>query len=204
VKVSVRLDDSDLRKGIKSLRSKFPYAVKRALARTTTTTVAAMAKAMREDTYLSTRFLKSEIKVSITPEAAQLVVMGQRMPLMAFGARGPEPTKGRGRGVSYRNPGGGRNRAPEAFIGTMSSGHRGVFKRVGAMGRGKRGKEMQGPSFSRGKSPGAWSPNLPIIELHGPSMVRVFEKFMAQGAEVAQQALLKNLKHEISYALSKE
>jgi hypothetical protein len=175
----VKLDDKDLRDGIAALRRRFPAAIKRALARTTTTTKTAMAKAMREDTYLSSRFIKDEIKVETQAGAAALVVQGRRIPLISFGARGPEPSRGKGRGVSWRNPGSPRSRDPHAFIATMSSGHRGVFKRTGT-GR------------------------TPIVELHGPSLVRVFEKYMDLGAEAANAALAKNLKHEISYALSKE
>jgi hypothetical protein len=59
----------------------------------------------------------------------------------------------------------------------MSSGHRGVFERRGA-GR------------------------TPIRELRGPSLVNVFAKFLGLGADTANEALLKNLRHEISFALS--
>jgi hypothetical protein len=179
VKVTVKLDDRDLRDGIKALRKRFPYAVKRAISRATTSVKAQAAKEMRADTYLSSRFIKSELKVYAQDGGARIEVQGRRVPLITFGARGPEPSRGKGRGVSYRNPGGGRSRSPHAFIAKMRSGHRGVFARTG-----------------KGQ--------LPIIEQFGPSLVRVFEKFLPGLAEHAHAALAKNLKHEISYALSKE
>jgi hypothetical protein len=79
--------------------------------------------------------------------------------------------------VSYRLPG-GRGRAEHAFIATMPSGHRGVFQR------------SSGPA-------------LPIYQLHGPSLVRVFEKFLPLGASRAREQLGKNLKSEINFVLSR-
>lgn len=82
-----------------------------------------------------------------------------RIPLIEFRARGPFPSRGRGEGVSYSLPS-GQGRRPDAFIGRMPSGRRGVFVRSRL-------------GLSR-KSRGAWGPNLPIRELFGPSLSRVF------------------------------
>lgn len=74
----------------------------------------------------------------------------KRIPLIKFGARGPEPSRGRGRGVTYRGKG-GRKRHPQAFISAVGGGHRGVFERKG-------------------------SKRLPIKQLFGPSIGRVFDE----------------------------
>lgn len=95
--------------------------------------------------------------------SAKLRASLKRIPLIKFGARGPEPSRGRGRGVTYRGKG-GRKRHPHAFIATMPGGHRGVFERKGE-GR------------------------LPVRQLYGPSIGRVFDEhrkeIMARGEESA-------------------
>jgi len=69
----------------------------------------------------------------------------KRIPLIKFSARGPEPSRGKGRGVTYR-VGRGRQRHSSAFI-TKVGGHRGVFER-----KGRRRLPIQehfGPSVGR-------------------------------------------------------
>lgn len=180
MKVAVKFDDRDIVKGIAALQKKFPAAVKRSVSRTATSVRVVAAKAMRKDTGLPAFDAKDELKVVLSTEreAARLVQTGNRIPLIKFGARGREPSGGKGRGVSYRLPG-GRSRVSNAFIAKMGTGHRGVFVR-------------------REKA------RLPIKELWGPSLVRVFEKLLPELADLARETLTKNLKHEISYALSKE
>ncbi len=91
----------------------------------------------------------------------------KRIPLIKFGARGPEPSRGRGRGVTARGKG-GRSRIPSAFIATMPTGHRGVFKREGT----KRG---------------------PISQLYGPSVGRVFVAHEGEIAARGEEQLLGEL-----------
>lgn len=178
MKVTTRLDTSDWKAGIANLRAKFPAAVRRALKRAGTSGRAEMVRQIATDTGLSQTRIRQEIRiVTVGDTAVQLEVAGARLPLIDFRARGPEPSRGRGAGVSYRLPG-GRGRAERAFIATMKSGHRGVFQRRG------------GPGSER----------LPITELHGPSLVKVFEKFLPAGAARAEEALVKNLRSEIAYA----
>lgn len=178
MRLDVRLDTRDLNAGIETLARKFPYAIRRAAMRAGTSGRAVMTQAIAADTGLASRRIRDEIKVNALGDSGvQLEVTGNRIPLIEFRASGPEPSRGRGRGVSYRLTG-GRGRAERAFIATMRSGHRGVFQRRG-LGR------------------------LPIVELHGPSLVKVFEKFLPLGAERAREALMKNLRSEISFALSR-
>ena len=90
----------------------------------------------------------------------------KRIPLVNFGARATR------RGVSYRGEG-GRRRIPSAFLATMATGHRGVFKRAG-------------------------SRRLPIRELFGPSIGHVFDhhrdEIMARGEQVVMAELDRQLK----------
>jgi hypothetical protein len=178
VRYTVRLDDGDVRAGIKNIRQKFPFAIRRALLRAGNSGRSVMVKAIAEDTGLPQKQIRDEIKVNVVGDSGvQLEVQGRRIPLIAFKARGPEPSRGKGRGVSYRLPG-GRGRAETAFIATMRSGHRGVFKRV-------------------------TKARLPVVELRGPSLAKVFEKFLPLGAARAQEALTTNLRSEIKFALSR-
>ena len=136
-----------------------------------------MVKGIGRDTGLPAKRIKSEIRMNeVGSTGIQIEIRGRRLPLIDFKAKGPEPSRGRGRGVSYRLPG-GRKRAPHAFIATMPSGHRGVFQRRG-------------------------SARSPVYQLHGPSLVRVFEKFLPLGAERGREALVKNLRSEIHFAMN--
>jgi len=186
----VQLRDEDLRAGIDALGKRFPQTFKRALARTATTAEAAMARAMVQDTALPVGKIKEAISQRFADQGVQLVCTGKRIPLIDFRARGPEPSRGKGRGVTYTLPG-GKQRAEHAFISTMPSGHRGVFERTGRFTR--RPSKRGGMPVNRET----------IRELFGPSIVKVFEKFLPLGATVAAEALMKNLQHEIQFALSR-
>jgi len=97
-----------------------------------------------------------------------------RLPLIRFNARGPEPSHGRGRGVSYRIGTGSRGRVETAFIATMKSGHRGVFRRVGTK-------------------------RLGIIELQGPSLGQVFAKYRAAALARGEAMFMTTLERELDY-----
>lgn len=126
-------------------------------------------------------------KATETSLAARVVAKGARIPRIEFAARGTEPSRGRGRGVSYRGESGGRITVPHAFITTVGGQHRGVFVRVG----------------NTRKSVGAWSKNLPIRELFGPSIAHVFGKKVPVGEARRSEVLVRNVQHEIEFALAK-
>lgn len=160
--------------------AQFPGAIVRALNRAGGSTRAFMAAAVARDTGLkvsATRMQLALVRATAQRPAVRVEVGGRRIPLIAFQARGPVPSRGRGRGVSAKLVG-GRGRYPHAFIATMRSGHRGVFQR-------------------RGRA------RLPIHELHGPSLPHVFAKHAAAGLSHGRESLLKNLQHEIRFALSR-
>lgn len=186
MRVTTRLDTSDLKAGIDSLKKKFPQAVKRALKRAGTSGRAEMVRRISADTGLTQTAVRKEIRVNLVGDTAvELEVTGQRIPLIAFGAKGPEPSRGRGAGVTYRLPG-SRGRAEHAFIAKMPTGHRGVYARTPGARATKKGR--------------SWT-ELPIVELFGPSLVKVFEKYLPEGAARAQEALVNNVRSEISFAM---
>jgi hypothetical protein len=180
--IKVTLDNKDLIAKLQLVREALlPGAVSRALDRTAVTAKAVAARLISADMGLAVGAAKKAIKVTKSASSVDLSAPYKRIPLIDFGAKGPEPSRGRGHGVSYRLPT-GRGRLAHAFISTMPSGHRGVFERVP-------GKFMK------------QTPNRQAIgEKFGPSIGRVFEKVLPAVEEQAQEALVKNLSHEINRA----
>lgn len=162
------------------LRENARPACARALNRSVVTTKTHMAREVSKDTGIKVGTSKDAMAIenaTITRLLARVTIRGKRIPLIDFRAKGPEPSRGKGRGVTARLVG-GAGRYPRAFIATMKSGKRGVFERVGRA-------------------------RLKIRELRGPSLVKVFEKHSEGGVEVGQKSLVKNLVHEFRWALKK-
>lgn len=142
-----------------------------------------MVRAIASDVGLKQKDVRDALvyrEASLAKPEASLAASLKRIPLVDFDARGPEPSRGRGRGVSYRLQG-GRSRVETAFLARTSSGHRGVFIRAG----------------KTRKSVGAWSNNLPIRELYGPSLGHVFNKYRGDAQERAIEMFQKNFGHEL-------
>jgi hypothetical protein len=176
---------------IARIRKKAPIAQVRALNRAITSANVVMVRAIAGDLAVKQGVVKDRIKVEqATPDklTARLYASAKRIPLIELGAKGPEPSRGRGRGVSVKGAGGNRRTIPNAFIATMRSGHRGVFQRV------------SGSSSRHGPAP--MRSQLPIRELFGPSIWKVFGKFETLGLERGREALLKNLQSEFRFVLA--
>ena len=138
----------------------------------------AMTRDIARDTGLKVGDVKQALPIreaSLTQAEAAFGAGLKRMPLIHFKARGPEPSRGKGRGVTYALTG-SRNRVPNAFIATMTSGHRGVFKRIGTK-------------------------RLPIVELYGPSLGHVFAKYRPAGLARTREAFDTAFAHEWERAM---
>ncbi len=165
---------------IKRFGVRAQIAIARGINRTATSERAAMSSGIAGDMGIKVGTAREAIgieKATTYNLRARLTARGKRLPLVDFKARGPEPSRGKGAGVSAKLPG-GAGRYPRAFIATMKSGHRGVFQRT---------------SKAR----------LGIYELFGPSIVRVFEKFIPIGAARRNEVLQKNVQHELDFALTR-
>lgn len=187
--ITIRVDMSDASRAFGALKGRGPKAMARALNRSAVTTRTVMMRAVAADMGIKVGTAREAISVmNAVPSrlVAKVEAKGARIPLIKFGAKGPTPSRGRGSGVRAKLKG-GKRRYPDAFIATMRSGHTGVFQRAGA--------------GSSRKSRGAWSKNLPIYELHGPSIAHVFGKHSKAGLDAGEAALRKNLQHEFRYAL---
>jgi hypothetical protein len=168
--------DTELDAALKEYPKRATRATVRAMNRAITSGRAFMVQRIAADTGLKSGDVRKALVLRNATEQrleARLSAGLKRMPLIAFNARGPEPSRGKGRGVSYRLKGGG-GRIASAFIGTMRSGHRGVFMRSG-------------------KS------RLPIRELFGPSLGHVFAKYRPEGIARAREAFVTNFRSEMKF-----
>jgi len=153
-------------------------AIPRALNRAINTAATFAGREIAKDMGLKVGDAKRALTIreaTFSRPEASLSASRKRLPLIAFSARGLEPSRGKGRGVTYRLGTGGRARAEHAFIATMPSGHRGVYARS---------------NESR----------LPIHELRGPSTGKVLEQLRPQILQVAREAFEKNFAHEFKRA----
>lgn len=148
-----------------------PKVMSRALNRTATSARTATSRSLAKQTGLKVKDVRSRIRIeraSYSHWRSAIRVSTERLPLLAFRARQTR------RGVSYRTDSGGEM-LPHAFIATMSSGHRGVFKRRTAA-------------------------RLPIVELRGPSLGQVFSDADAETQRLYTQArakLEKNIAEQV-------
>lgn len=184
------LDVSDLNAAVAALGAKFPQAMRRAMKKTGVAARTELARLTSAEMGLPVRKVRDEIKLTTDETKATLSVRGYRIPLIDFKARGPEPSRGRGAGVSYTLPG-GRGRLPHAFIATMPSGHRGVFERTGRFGATKK---RLGSAGARREI---------IAEKFGPSIAVVFSKFMPQASDRYSEVLEKNVQAQIKLAMTR-
>lgn len=190
-RVDFQLDIKALQRDLEELGRQAAQVMARSLNRAGVSGQTAMTRAVAADTGIAQKNIKREIKLdkaTRTVPRVALTIAGRRIPLIAFQARGPEPSRGRGKGVTYRLPT-GRGRVGDAFIATMRTGHRGVFKRK--PGATRRGKEPT-------------RPQLPIMELRGPSLPHVFEGKLSAFHAAAQESLVRNLQSEIRWEQAKK
>lgn len=165
-----------------------PVKVQRAFVRAAKRSIdsgrSVMAKLIAADTGLTQKVVREALSMrypSMADPVASMRARTKRIPLIDFKARGPQPSRGRGAGVTYRNPGGGRGLIANAFIAVTRAqadgsggSHLGVFKRTGKK-------------------------RLPIKQLYGPSIGQVFSKFRQQGVDRALEVFDKNFDHELGF-----
>ena len=190
--IEMRLNDQDFRRAMKRLKARAPFAIARALNRSIETARAAMVPPIAEFMGLSQSTVRDAMRIeqavaSSNKFVAKVHARGAAISLIKFAARGPEPSRGRGAGVTARIQG-TRIRFRKAFIARMPNGTRAVFQRSTK-------KPMA--RMSRG----AFGKNLPIFRRVGPSIPLVFHKFRDVGQKAGEAALGKNLRHEFKWLL---
>lgn len=176
--ITARFHTAQTQQRFEQLKANSPAAIARALNRSIASAKVVGVREISRDLGVTQANLRDKIGTTeARPDAlrARLTASTKRIPLVDFNATGPEPSRGQGRGVSAKL-GRTRTRYPQAFLATMKSGHRGVFKRHTAK-------------------------RLPIVELHGPSIGRVFLKYVGVMLARGREQLVKNLQSELRFAL---
>jgi hypothetical protein len=189
IEIRASLHDRDAIRGLEELGKVGRTGIARALKRTGISERVQLARDVSKDIGLGVEAVKREIstRVDVDGGSVTIATAGFRIPLIRFKARGPQPSKGRkGSGVSALRFG-TRQKYEGAFIATVGGQHTGVFRRVG---------------ISTRKSVGAWSKNLPIKQLYGPSIATVFGKHLPAAVDRGVEVLGKNLQHELQFALA--
>jgi len=175
---TLRIDTRSALAGFAALGQAGRIGAARTLKRTATAAKTFMVRRVAKDMGLTQTPVNKAVTMRVRESdgVIQIIATGSQIPLINFKARGPYPSRGKGRGVSY-DVGQGRKTIPNAFIAVVGSGgHRGVFVR-------KR------------------QSRLPIQERFGPSVAPVFANHLTEGHDYAQQALVKNATHELAFAI---
>lgn len=176
--VSAKLDLSSFNAEVQNLERILPIPTARALNRAGASMKTLAVREIANDLGVKQMDIRDRIGVrEATPDRLEVLLSAspRRIPIIDFNARGPEPSRGRGTGVRARIGGSAAN-YPKAFIATMKSGHRGVFSR-------------------------STTARLPIYEMFGPSVWKVFLKYVQPVLDRGREQLLKNLASEIRFAM---
>lgn len=179
--VTLTLNTTEWDRGVARLAQRYPNAVTRAMNRAATSARVVMVREVARDLGLRQADISDNITIRPTFVSGASGNVSTKFTAQVIGSGARIPLyRFRARqtraGVTARLPT-GAGTYPGAFIATMKSGHVGVFKRKGAT-------------------------RLPIQELFGPSVTRVFEKYIPIGAARGHEQLGKNLVSEFRFALS--
>lgn len=185
-------NDVDAQRALDQLGKRAPVAIARALNRTAGSVRTVMSREVSKDIGLKVGTVRDAMNVRLARTDAQtaaITIGGARIALSKFMTDGAlkRLVPSRGRGTVRARIGGKSQTYPGAFVAKLDSGHVGVFRRVRASTR---------------KSSGAWSKNLPMTQLFGPSLPQVFGKHLGVGIARGEEQLAKNLEHEIGFELS--
>lgn len=173
VSVQIKADTKEVKRMLKNLKGGANKVLVRSLNRTLTSVNSTAAKSISKDLRVTQKVVKKGLKVykaNYRFKRASVNASGYRIPIIDLGAK--KLKKGT---ITYKGRFGGRVKAPTgSFLATMSSGHRGVFKRSGKT-------------------------RLPIDELHGASIpyVLVRRHIALAMDKTAETAWQKNLSHEM-------
>lgn len=182
---ALKLDTTQWERSLSALASRGPIAIARGINKSATSGRAIMAREVARDMGVKVGDARGAMTIQRASGqnlTARIIARGKRLPLIDFKARGPSPSRGRGRGVAYTMRG-QRVRIADAFLATMPTGHKGVFTR-------------------RTKA-GTPSRRLPIRELFGPSIAQSFGNLIPLGHARIADVLVKNVQHEVEFELSR-
>lgn len=187
ISIRIREDSREVERLLAGLGRGADKVITRALNRVLTSVNRQALRSLSKDIGLPQKRIKPAVradKANFRNKRAQVVATGARIPLIDFQAK-QKPT-----GIVYKGQGGKRKRIDSAFLQTMQSGHRGVFKRQGSK------REMR-----RGRYKGKY--RQPIVERFGPSIPYVMVQRKVQKAmdEVAEDRWPIEVRQQLKYYL---
>lgn len=166
-----------------------PAKVQRAFVRAAKRSIdsgrSVLVKLIAGDTGLQQKVVREAITMrypTLSDPIASMTARKRRLSVIHFSARGPNPSRGRGNGVTWRNPFTGQQRNEHAFIAST---------KVQQDGSGAENKAV----FVRT----AGSKRLPVKKLFGPSIGQVFSKFRPEGVARTLEVFDKNFDHELGF-----
>jgi hypothetical protein len=188
IPITFKADVSELVREIDRFGADAPKAEARALTNTMKAVQRFTVDRLAEVTGVDLATIGKRVEVvKATPDRLQadLVVSGQRIPAIKYGAT-EDIT-----GVTYQSPIRGPVSIRHAFIAATRSGHVGVFRRARGGAFSRRHNTRATPSGLVGR--------LPIREMLGPSLASVFEQppIVQPVIEEAERALKENLEKEL-------
>lgn len=178
MQISLNLDTSACVRNLDKLKTRAPVAQARAMNRAIGSARTVVTRLVAADMGLKASDVRAKLEIrEATPArlVATLFASPKRLGVIAFGAKGPTPSRGRGRGVTARTR---ARRYPHAWIGQVG-GHTAVLERKGRA-------------------------RLPIHELFNVSIAHVADKKMPEGQARAIEAYQTNIQHEMRFALEIE
>jgi len=158
-----------IRQTLSGVKGAIPKVMSHAVNRTAESARTQIVRRLASLVNLKQKIIRDSValsKASYRNWVATVGINTKRIPLINFGARQNK------KGLSYIiNKTSGRKQIKSAFIATMSSGHRGAFKR-------------KGPD------------RLPIMELRGPSLGEFFRRAPTLTRQITREAY-RNLERNI-------
>lgn len=205
--------------GVKASLAQFPRTLQRAAVSAITKTMRrARTEADREvratytvqlkDLRAATKFVPATANHPVAKIEAtyRTLQAGGRLPLIEFAGRG-----GKAGASAQIRKGGPRTTYPGAFVATMRSGHRGIFRRAFGRGGVQQVAWWKGIGRHRGKTAYTTTGGkrvyaaLPIAELLGPSVKTMYgQESVFQAIKRTVAANFKRIfDHEVTYYLGR-
>jgi len=178
--IEIKYDDAKLKqleRTLSGIPRALPRVMSRGLNRTATSARTQVARQLSQLTGLGVSAVRKRIKMSKASYSnwrSTIPISSKRMPLIEFKAKQTR------KGVTYKREG-SRILIRHAFLATMPSGHRGVFKRK-------------------------TSARLPIAELRGPSLGQVFSDAQDEANRIYRESLErleKNIMDQVNLILQR-
>ena len=203
--IEIKFDEAKLRHIeaiLRGIPNALPKIISRGINRTASPAKTDISREIRQEINITAGDIKEKIKLekaTYQKWSAEIYLSHSMIPILDFGA------KQTSKGVSFKvYKSGGRKFINRAFIATMQSGHKGVFRRgIGLSGIIRAERRHTRPA---GKKYAITQHNIFIGEQFGPSLYQVFKTEKAlpliqRITEKAYRRLEHNIDAQVEYIL---